>query len=52
MAVLKLVVFGYLVSSSLSWIFPPGQQPQLISICHYSDGAVLTVPGNVCPSND
>jgi hypothetical protein len=47
-----LLAFGYLVGSSIQYIYPPGQPPQQIIICRYSDGAVLTFPGLVCPSAD
>jgi hypothetical protein len=47
-----ITVFGYLVGSSIEYVYPPGQPPQQISICRYSDGVVLTVPGFVCPPGD
>jgi hypothetical protein len=54
---------GYLVESSIEILPPPVQalpddgsllmpQVQEYSICRYSDGVVLTVPGMVCPASD
>lgn len=47
-----LLALSLLVSSQITWIFPPNSPPQEIVICHYSDGAVITVPGLTCPASD
>jgi hypothetical protein len=46
------VMAGTLVDESLEYVYPPGELPQPIMICKYSDGVVITVPGSVCPAFD
>lgn len=47
----SLAMAGYLVGSSLQ-ILPSPNGQVVSSVCRYSDGVVLQVPGTACPASD